>query len=130
ALPSSGHASSAGSAPLTLRVFAGASGRYTMYDDAGTGLGYEHGQYADTPVDYASSPGSSTVVIGPARGSYPGEPASRRYTVDLADVSRPRLVLVDGKPLAASGWSYSAATRTLSVTLGAVATDAATTVTQ
>ncbi len=43
-----------------------------MYDDAGTGLGYEHGQYTDTPISDAPVPGGSAVVIGPARGSYPG----------------------------------------------------------
>ena len=74
--PSSGHASTAGSAALTLRVFSGASGRYTMYDDAGQGLGYTRGQYTDTPVTYTSGSASSTVVIGPAHGSYPGAPAS------------------------------------------------------
>ena len=128
--PSSGHAQTAGSAPLTLRVFAGASGQYTMYDDAGTGLDYEHGQYTDTPVSYTSSADGSSVVIGAARGSYPGEPASRAYTVDLADVSNPRSVLVNGKPLPASRWNYDSATHTLTVTAGAVPVSATATITQ
>jgi hypothetical protein len=128
--PSSGHAQAAGSAPLTLRVFAGASGHFTMYDDAGTGLGYEHGQYTDTPISYTSGAGASTVVIGAARGAYPGAPSSRQYTVDLADVSAPREVLVDGQPLPTSAWSYDTATSTLEVPLSAVPTGGAATVTQ
>jgi Glycosyl hydrolases family 31 TIM-barrel domain/Glycosyl hydrolase family 31 C-terminal domain/Domain of unknown function (DUF5110)/NPCBM-associated, NEW3 domain of alpha-galactosidase/IPT/TIG domain len=128
--PSSGPAATAGSAPLTLRVFAGGSGSYTMYNDAGQGLGYTRGQYTATPVSYTSGAASSTVVIGPAHGSYPGAPASRRYTVDLVDVSAPHSVLLDGRALPASGWSYDDATRTLHVSLGAVAAHAATTVTQ
>lgn len=128
--PSSGHASTAGSAPLTLRVFAGASGRYTMYDDAGDGLGYTQGQYADTPVTYNSGASASTVVIGPARGSYPGEPTTRQYTVDLVDVSSPNAVLVGGRPLAGSAWSYDSAAHTLQVTLPAVPVGSATTVTE
>jgi hypothetical protein len=128
--PSSGHASTAGSAPLTLRVFAGGSGHYTMYDDAGTGLGYQHGQYTDTPVHYVSSARSSTVVIRPARGSYPGAPASRQYTVDLVDVSSPHSVLVDGRPLPPSGWSYDSASHTLAVTLPSTPTGTPVTVTQ
>jgi hypothetical protein len=127
--PSSGHAETAGSAPLTLRVFAGASGHYTMYDDAGQGLGYTKGQYTDTPVSYHSGAASSTVVIGQARGSYPGAPASRQYTVSLVDVSSPRSVLVDGHPLPASGWSYDSATHTLQVPLGDVPTGRPATVT-
>jgi hypothetical protein len=127
---STGHAQTAGSAPLTLRVFAGASGQVAMYDDAGTGLGYENGQYTDTPVRYESQPGSSSVVIGAARGRYSGEPGSRTYTVDLTDVSSPRSVLVNGRPLPASGWSYDSATHTLTVPVGAVPTGATATVTQ
>jgi alpha-glucosidase (family GH31 glycosyl hydrolase) len=125
---SSGHASSAGSAPLTLRVFAGGSSHYTMYDDAGTGLGYEHGQYTDTPISYQSQTGASTLVIGPARGSYPGEPATRQYTVDLVDVSNPRSVVVNGQPV--TGWSYDAATHTLQVPLGSVPVNSSATITQ
>ncbi|MHB1876831.1 MAG: TIM-barrel domain-containing protein [Streptosporangiaceae bacterium] len=128
--PSSGHAQSAGSAPLTLRVFAGGHGKYTMYDDAGKGLGYQQGQYTDTPITYAPGANASTVVIGPVRGSYPGAPASRQYTVDLVDVSSPSSVHVDGKPLSASGWSYDGATHTLQVPLGSVPAGRATTVTQ
>jgi hypothetical protein len=128
--PSSGHAQSAGSAPLTLRVFAGASGKYTMYDDAGTGLGYEHGQYTDTPISDAPVPGGSAVVIGPARGSYPGAPASRPYTVDLVDVTSPHAVLVNGQPLSSSRWSYDSATHTVQVTVGNLPVNRATTVTQ
>jgi len=131
--PSSGHASTAGSAPLTLRVFAGQDGHYTMYDDAGTGLGYQHGQYSDTPISYRSGTSTSTLVVGPARGTYPGAPASRRYTVDIVDVSSPSSVLVNGHPVASSGawsWSYSAATHTLRVPLGPVPVGSSATVTQ
>jgi hypothetical protein len=128
--PSSGHASTAGSAPLTLRVFAGGNGHYTMYDDAGTGLGYQHGQYTDTPISYVSGTSSSTVVIDPARGSYPGEPSGRQYTVDLVDVSSPHAVLVDGKQLPPSAWSYDGASHTVRVLLGTVPVGGTTTVTQ
>jgi hypothetical protein len=128
--PSSGQASTAGSAPVTLRVFAGGSGHYSMYDDAGQGLGYTRGQYSETPISYDSGAASSTVAIGPARGSYPGAPAGRRYTVDLVGVSSPHSVLVDGLSLPSSGWSYDEATHTLQVPLADVPVGAATTVTQ
>jgi len=128
--PSSSHAQDAGATPISLRVFAGASGQTEMYDDAGTGLGYEHGQYTDTPVRYLSQRDSSSVVIGAARGHYPGEPASRSYSVDLTDLSSPRAVLADGRPLPASDWSYDNATHTLTATLGNVPVNATATVTQ
>ena len=130
--PSTSHAQSAGSAPLTLRVFAGASGTYNMYDDAGQGLGYQNGQSTSTPISYAESPGTdtSTVTIGTASGSYPGGPASRTYTVDIVDLSQPTSVLVNGAALPASGWSYDSGTHTLQVPLPATSTSQSVTVTQ
>ena len=48
--PASGNAQTAGTAPITLQVHAGANGTFAMYDDAGTGLGYQSGQSAQTPI--------------------------------------------------------------------------------
>lgn len=130
--PSTSHARSAGTAPITLQVYAGGNGSFTMYDDAGTGLGYQSGQSADTPINYSenAAAGTSTVTVGPATGSYPGEPASRTYTVDLIDLSQPASVQVNGTTLPASGWSYNASTHTLSVPVPATATSSTATVTQ
>jgi hypothetical protein len=88
--PSTGHAQTAGTAPITLQVHAGANGSYSLYDDAGTGLGYESGQSTQTPISYTenASAGTSTLTISPATGSYSGEPSSRTYTLDLVDDSR------------------------------------------
>jgi alpha-glucosidase (family GH31 glycosyl hydrolase) len=126
------HAQSAGSAPITLHVYAGGNGTFNMYDDAGTGLGYESGQSTNTPISYAenSNPVSSTVTIGPATGSYPGEPAGRTYTVDLIDLSQPSSVQVNGTTLPTSGWTYNSSTDTLAVTLPATSTGASATITQ
>jgi hypothetical protein len=127
---SSGHAQTAGSAPITLRAFAGGDSTSAMYDDAGTGLGYTHNQYTDTPIDYSTHGDESTLVIGPAHGGYPGEPASRNYTLDLTDLSAPRSVLVDGRPLPRSAWSYDTATDTLQVPVGDLPVHGSATVTQ
>ena len=72
--------------------------RFSMYDDAGTGLGYQSGQSAQTPITYTEnvSAETSTVTIGPATGSYSGEPSSRttrrpgrRVAADLSPAQRP-----------------------------------------
>jgi hypothetical protein len=102
-----------------------------MYDDAGTGLGYQKGQ--DTQTQISSKVNGSnvtTLVIGPARGSYPGAPRSRSYTVDLVDVTAPHTVLADGKTLPSSAWKYDATTHTLAVSVGAVPTNRTETITQ
>jgi hypothetical protein len=129
--PASNHAQDAGSAPLTLRVFDGAGGSYSLYDDAGTGLGYQQGQDTKTPISsVVNGPDATTVRIGAAAGSYPGAPRSRSYTVDLVDVSAPRQVLVNDRPLSSSHWSYDAGTHTLKVALGSVPTDRTETISQ
>jgi hypothetical protein len=130
--PASGSAQSAGTAPITLQVHAGANGSFTMYDDAGSGLGYQSGQSAQTPISYTenASAATSTVTIGAATGSYPGEPGNRDYTVDLVDESRPTSVQVNGQTLASSAWSYDSSDSTLKVPVGAVATGSTATVTQ
>ena len=112
--PSSGHADTADTAPLTLQVYAGANGQYNLYEDAGKGLGYQQGQSRTTPVTYSQSGTSSTLTVGPAVGSYPGAPTSRSYTYQLVGGPAPASVLVNGQPVTA--WSYNSATATLTVT--------------
>ncbi|MEY9935510.1 hypothetical protein ABH926_010192 [Catenulispora sp. GP43] len=115
--PSDGKAQSANSAPLTLKVYAGANGDFSLYQDAGTGLGYTKNQSTTTRIDTATHGEATTVTIGAADGSYPGAPTSRSYTVDLTGVSQPRTVLVDGRPLASSQWSYDGGSHTIAVAL-------------
>jgi len=130
--PAGGRAQTAGTAPITLQVHAGANGSYSLYNDAGTGLGYQSGQSTQTPISYTenTAAASSTLTIGATTGSYPGEPANRSFTLDLTDESQPTSVQVNGQTLAASGWSYHAASHTLQVPLGAVGTGSSLTLTQ
>jgi alpha-glucosidase (family GH31 glycosyl hydrolase) len=130
--PSTGQAQTASTAPITLQVHAGANGSYSLYDDAGTGLGYKTGQATQTPISYTenASAGTSTLTIDPATGTYSGAPSSRTYTLALVDESRPTSVQINGQTIAASQWTYNATTDTLQVPLGAVPTTGSVTVTQ
>lgn len=115
-------------APTILRVYPGSAGRFSLYEDAGTGTGYQHGQDSLTPI--ATWPGGrpggfgaplTNVAIGPAAGNYPGQPAVRSFRIELPRLSAPSLVLLDGRRLARrgtgdrGGWTYDAATQTLVV---------------
>jgi hypothetical protein len=117
------------SAPLTLKVYSGASGDFTVYRDAGEGNGYATGQYAETPVSYTES-GSSHIVIGADRGTYPGRETSRTYVLDLVDVTAPHDVTIDDRSLpqlspgsTATGWWYDSSTATLHVRTPSLPTD-------
>ena len=117
--PAMAHVGAAPADPLTLNVYAGGNGQFSMYSDAGQGTGYASGQYATTPISYTEDGGGSSVLVGAAHGSYPGQQASRSYLVNLADLSAPEQVTVNGRPLpqvpassGAAGWHYDAATGT------------------
>jgi len=109
---------------LTLTVYPHASGATSVYDDAGEGLGYQTGQFARIPVRYDEGR-LSTLTVGPVAGSYPGAPATRRYTAVFADVSRPHIVLAAGRP---ASWTYDTAQHKLTVDLPATAGGRAVTV--
>ncbi|MGH9921050.1 MAG: TIM-barrel domain-containing protein [Nitrososphaerales archaeon] len=123
--------STAGTGPtrtLTTVVYPGSPGTFDLYGDAGTGLGYTKGRHTETPITTSSSAHaggtpSVQVIIGAARGSYPGEPTSVSTTVEMVDVTRPDRVTLDGRNLSArngSGprWSYQVSTATLTVDIG------------
>jgi hypothetical protein len=100
-------------------VFPHASAATALYDDAGQGLGYRSGQSARTPLRYTEHSGAS-LRIAPASGHYQGEPATRDYTVQFVDVSRPDHVTVDDQAAAST---YDQATHTLTVDVPKVAAE-------
>jgi hypothetical protein len=156
--PAMPHVGAALADPLTLNIFAGGSGQFTLYQDAGEGFGYQQGQYTQTPIRYdqAGTPGTATqagctataprdlptaaasaVTIGADCGHYPGQLASRSYQIHLADISAPQVVKVNSQPLAPvspgspdAGWWYDSASATLRVNTPELPTDHPVTVSQ
>ena len=50
-------------APLTINVYTGADGRYSLYEDDGVTNGYTAGQFSRIPMAYDDKRG--TLTIGP-----------------------------------------------------------------
>jgi alpha-glucosidase (family GH31 glycosyl hydrolase) len=128
--PSTGKAQTANTAPLTLKVYAGADGSYQLYQDAGTGLGYKAGQSTATQISTRTRGAATTVTIGAVNGSYPGAPTTRSYTVAVTGIAQPHVVLVGGRPVAASQWTYDSAAHTLTVALPTSSVNSSVTVTE
>jgi hypothetical protein len=102
-------------APTTLRVYPGAPGSFSLYQDAGTGTGYQHGQYSLTSISTRSSHGRVThIAIGPADGRYSGQPSTRSFVVKLERVTSPDQVHVSGAG-DSTAWSYDPATHRLTI---------------
>ena len=106
-------------APTIVRVYPGDAGRFSLYQDAGSGTGYLHGEDSHTQIaTWPSRDGRDTnVAIGPAAGRYPGQPSARSFRVQIERVSAPDRVLLDGRRLGPGAWSYDRATHTLVVSV-------------
>ncbi len=65
--------------PIELRVYRGADGRFTLYDDAGDGQGWRRGERAT--IDLVLDDKAGTLTIGARQGRYPGMAATRAFRV-------------------------------------------------
>ena len=70
-------ASQATGAPTELRVYPGASGEFTLYEDAGDGWGYERGEYALTRMRWDDA--AKKLTIFERQGKFPGMREKRRF---------------------------------------------------
>lgn len=66
---------------MELRIYAGADGHFTLYEDAGDGYAYEDGVYAE--IDFSWNDGEKSLTISERRGSFPGMLATRQFHVVL-----------------------------------------------
>jgi len=66
--------------PLEIRVYTGADGDFTLYEDDGNTYNYEKGEFATIPIHWNES--THQLIIGARKGSYPG----MRQTLPLAVV--------------------------------------------
>ncbi len=136
---STASSSTASATQMTVDVFSGSHGSFSLYGDAGTGLGYTKGQDTETPINDSVGAESGTaspsrVTIGPAHGHYPGEPTAISYRIQMVDLTQPTSVSVNGHPVDhqapgshGPGWSYEANAATVVITAGSVPTTEAVT---
>ncbi len=78
---------------LELRIFPGADGQFTLYEDEGDSYNYERGVYST--VSFSWNNKTRTLTIGERQGNYPGMLQTRLFTVVLPD-GRQQEVRYDG----------------------------------
>jgi len=66
-------------APIELRIYAGADGNFTLYEDEGDSYNYEKGAYSTIPIHWHEA--QHTLYIGNRSGNYPGMPATLIFQV-------------------------------------------------
>jgi alpha-D-xyloside xylohydrolase len=64
---------------ITLYVYTGADGHFSLYEDDGVSYGYEKGAFSRIPIRYDDA--SGTLSIGARSGSFPGMKQSRSIAV-------------------------------------------------
>jgi alpha-D-xyloside xylohydrolase len=65
--------------PIELRVYRGASGDFTLYEDENDNYDYEKGAYATIPVHWDDA--ARTLTIGDRKGKFPGMLENRSFRV-------------------------------------------------
>jgi len=65
--------------PVTLFVYTGADGRFSLYEDDGLTYGYEKGAFSRIPLRWDEA--ARTLHIGAREGSFPGMLAERSFEV-------------------------------------------------
>jgi alpha-D-xyloside xylohydrolase len=69
--------------PLELRVYKGANGAFTLYEDEGDNYNYEKGMHAT--IAFTWDDAQKTLHIGARDGSFPGMLMSRTFQVVFVD---------------------------------------------
>jgi alpha-D-xyloside xylohydrolase len=92
--------------PIELRIYPGADGQFTLYEDDGASYAYEKGEHATIPIRWNDA--ASTLSLGQREGSFPGMLSARTFNVVLVSpnhglgenitLSPTKLVQYDGTP--------------------------------
>jgi alpha-D-xyloside xylohydrolase len=103
--------------PIELRVYPGANGSFTLFEDAGDGYSYENGSgYATIPITYTDNP--RNLIVGDRVGSFTGMLASRTFNVvfvtsghgiaDTITANPDKVLAYSGKAVSTTGVLISA----------------------
>jgi alpha-D-xyloside xylohydrolase len=65
--------------PIELRVYRGADGKFTLYEDEDDNYNYEKGKHATIPISWDEK--TQTLTFGKREGKFPGMLAERKFRV-------------------------------------------------
>ena len=77
--PEEEYASQKPGSPTELRVYPGANGDFTLYEDEGDTYNYEKGKYSTIPIHWEDS--TQMLILGDRKGSFPGMVENRSFKV-------------------------------------------------
>lgn len=89
--------------PITIYVYAGEDGSFSLYEDEGTNFNYEKGAFARIPMTWNEA--AKTLTIGKRAGSFPGMMDQRTFNVIFVNKDQPVGFAFDAKPAASVKYS-------------------------
>jgi alpha-glucosidase len=123
--------------PLIVNVWPlapGATSSYSVYEDSGVSVDYQHGVYARTAIKAAQTGDALKVEIGPVEGSFAGMLKVRGFEIRLPADWPPASVTVDGVSVkhtemaGKGGWTFEGNTLTTVIAVPSRSTAARVTV--
>ena len=87
---------SAKSDPIELRIYAGASAKFTLYEDEDDNYDYERGAYSEIPIHWDDQAGLLT--IGNRQGRFPGMIEHRTFRVVIVRDGRGTGIAASSEP--------------------------------
>lgn len=80
---------------LEIRIYEGANGEFTLYEDENDNYNYENGAYST--ITFSWNDKNKSLAIGDYKGSYPGMIASRRFNIVIVGKDLQKVVSYTGK---------------------------------
>ena len=82
--------------PIELRIYRGADGDFTLYEDENDGYNYEKGVYATIPFHWDDA--KQRLTIGERKGAFPGMLTERRFQIVLVGKGHGIGITAESKP--------------------------------
>ena len=92
--------------PIELRIYRGANGKFTLYEDQGDTYDYEKGKYATIPISWDDA--KRTLEIGTRIGDFPGMLKERTFNIVWVSAAHGAGIPVTDKPDAVVHYSGKA----------------------
>ncbi|MBA9049986.1 alpha-glucosidase (family GH31 glycosyl hydrolase) [Streptomyces phaeogriseichromatogenes] len=96
---------------------------YTLYEDDGVTRDFAKGAAAAQRISLHRDAHRTTVSVGASEGAYRGKVTARTYRFTVHGGSAPARVLLDGRQLPRSAWSFDPATRVTTITTASLPLD-------
>ena len=100
---------------LTLHIYPGDSGQFTLYEDDGTTYAFENGAFRTTEIRQGSTSSQLRVEVAAAAGTFEGTVVDRELRFVLHGLHQPQRVALDDQE---TTWEWDEATSTAHVPAG------------